>query len=122
MNCMFVHNVVSRAWERVTALTDLPQEDLRRKYGVQVPFDGPTSPSERRVVAHGFGLIMRLDGNEISASIMNDSVPEGKLPKRRRFAIDGDENNPLLLEQGCSPRGVKEVFEDLVGWLRVALS
>jgi hypothetical protein len=117
---MHVHNIVSRAWEQLTALTDRSQDELRT-YGVQIPFNGSASPVERRLVAHRNGLIIRLDGNEILASVVNESVPSGKLPKPRRFVIEGDESNPLLVEQGGSPREVKQVFEDLVAWLRDSL-
>ena len=119
MNEMPVNNAKSRAWQEMCGLTDLPHNELRNKYGVEIPlFNGSSSPRERRLTALGGVLILTLEDCEISASIHNDSVPTGELPKSRRFVIHGDGNDPSLVELGGNPREVQRVFADLIAWFR----
>ncbi len=123
MSSIASNNAVSSAWELMCGLIDLPEDELREKYDVARPvLDGSASARERRLASRGNLLVVRLEAEdgEISASILNDSVPAGRMPKQRRFVVEGDRDNPLLVEQGGRPLGVNQAFDDLISWSRGA--
>jgi hypothetical protein len=78
---MSTHNAMSRAWEQVTALTDLPVNDLQKRFGVTSL--NANSLTERLLAANGFALrFERRDKEiEISACIVDDSLPKGRVPR-----------------------------------------
>lgn len=123
MDNIAANNALSSAWELMCGVTDLPADELRAKYGVARPLlDGAASARERRLASRGNLLVVRLEAEdgEISASILNDSVPARRMPQQRRFAVEGDRDNPLLVEQAGRPMSVNQVFDDLVSWSRGA--
>lgn len=96
----FVHNVVSRAWEAVSANTEGWIGESAR---------------ERRREQYGRTLTLTLEQerNEILATL---SEP-GRV-RRRAFGIGEDESgHPTLTERGgYDTRSVGEVVEDLSNW------
>src|SRR5712691_6622260 len=107
---MFTHTSMSRAWQELTTLTDLSFDEIRSKYGVT--WLNPASPIERLLTANGYILKFTLEEaeGEITLSIVNDSIPLGRLPKKRTFKIDGSVDHPLILEHGEEPKDVKNFF------------
>ena len=113
---MCIHNPTSRAWEQLLSLTDLPADDLK-KYGIAGSY--APSPVERHLSgAQGYSLVLKMEDNDISASIVNESVPEGKLPRKRLFTVEGDADHPVLVEIRANSRAASEVFDELIFWLR----
>jgi hypothetical protein len=119
MNSVVANNPLSGAWELICALTDAPEDELRESYGVARPLlGGPGSVRERHLRVRGNLLVVRLEAEEgeISASVLNDAVPAGRMPKQRRFIVEGAKDNPLLVEQGGCPMAVNQVLDDLISW------
>jgi hypothetical protein len=114
-----MQNAASRAWEQIIALTDRSHE--LRNYGVSS--STAPSPVERHLRGpKGFTLALKLNVNDasVSASILNESVPAGKLPNEREFKIVGDAQNPVLVEAVGDEWTVEDVFDQLTFWLRDA--
>ena len=72
------------------------------------------------MTANGYILKFTLEEaeGEITTSIVNDSIPLGKLPKKRTFKIDGDLDRPLILEHGKEPKEVSDFFSEVTAWFR----
>jgi hypothetical protein len=115
---VFAHNATSRAWERLTTLTDLPANDLRERYGVASVNPEPTV---RFLATHRSQSLLRfqLRQKEISVCVVNDSLPKGRVPKERVFAIEGDADDPSLSERAGGEQGkAGEVIDRVIRWFR----
>ena len=113
---MNMHNTESKAWEQICSLTDQPENELK-KLGVAIPLFNPSfSPMERCLAACGCYLIIKFENKEILASITNNSVPAGKLPRPRLFSIEGSVDSPRFVEQTKDAIDAKQAFHDLIDW------
>jgi len=118
---MFTHNVESCAWQKICALTDVPQKQLEDNYGVTVPLFPPSSsPKERHLAAGSCILALRLETDGISASITSEPIQQGKVPKSRKFLIKGTVANPVFVEQGLDPLDAGHAFNSVMTWFKSA--
>jgi hypothetical protein len=94
-------------------------KDLQKRFGVTNL--NASSLTERLLAANGFALrFERRDKEiEISACIVDDSLPKGRVPKERIFAIEGNADNPLLSERDGGEQGTaREVADRVIYWFR----
>jgi hypothetical protein len=113
------HNAMSRAWEQLIEITDLPVDMLRQRFGVAS--ESANSLTQRLLSANKFALRFerRDKDGEISVSIVDDTLPKSRVPGERIFAVQGDANEPLLSERGGNEHGkTRDVFERLIKWFR----
>ncbi len=114
-----VPNAGSVAWQKICEIAEGPNDVLRTKYGIHFSLEySARSPVERVFEANNSILTLRYDCEtiEICASITNDGVPQGRLPKPRRFSVEGSIAEPLLAEGVGNPREIEPVFADIAGW------
>jgi hypothetical protein len=100
-------------------MAGIPLEAFSARYGVEI-LDFP-SPTSLRFAFRDYVLAITLDGEEVVATISNDSVPAGKLPRPRRISIEGDVLSPVLVEPNGAQWTSGEAFGELIRWFAAVL-
>ena len=109
------NNPVSAAWEQLRQLTDICGSELKKRYGFQLSeTQPPSSPRELLFALRGYGLKLKLENSDITATIENDSV--AGLPEPRIFRVQGTTDAPLLFELNTNPKEVSTVLGEISKW------